>query len=602
MKKLFFLIAIFFVMPIAANDWDTTGKGGSAGKLSREQIQTAWNLFPEWKAGQDAVHMRTMDWVVINAMKDPDSQKDIASRLAKLLSDPKTSTDAKKFICAKLYRIGTENEIDAVIPLLKDPQTIDDARLFLERIHTESAVFALRNALKEADDRGKIGVMNSLSLIQDEAAFASIAELTQSPDTETARAAWRAVGNYASESAVNFLTNALKTASTPNIQLESAAVRTAILLEQSGKKAEAAAIYELLAQENRTKAGRLAGLHALFKKEMLAEWSSASDPLKKQIANENDPNLQYAEPEIAETPASLLAKLKANPNKPDPKVISGLIAFKCYDMIDPLIQIARNPDPAVYPIAMDGLRGICDPDNYDLPRLTALFLDLKDSAAADMCSRTIAAVCEKQSGTAGQKIVMNLFTAHKDKDSEEFRAKVLPLIGRFGTSDAYAMIQKAKAEKSSVLQNAADRAICNWPNSAYADEIWQLANHSQDAETRRLALRAFIRVVSIPGGMSGDAKLEKIQDAFAVASAAEKKLAVSRTSAIRTTRAVAWLASLLDDSTVGQEACASIVELAHHRFLRQPNKAFFEPILLKVEAVSRNTKTRELAAKARMGM
>ncbi len=602
MKKLSFLIAIFLVLPLMANDWDTTGKGGSAGNLTDEQIQTAWANFPGWNAGQDATVMRTMDWVVINAMKDQTAQKNVAKRLAKLLAEPQTSADAKKFICAKLYRIGTEAEVAAVVPLLKDPQTIDDARLFLERIRSETAIAALRETLKTAEGRGRIGAVNSLSLIQDEESFVFIAELTKNPDAETARAAWRAIGNYASENAANFLVNSLKAAEKPNIQLESAAVRTAILLEQSGKENLASDIYALLAQDNRTNAGRLAGLHRVFKKEMFANWNASSDPLKKRIADENNMDLKYAEPEIVESAASLLEKLKANPNKPDPKVISGLIAFKCYDMIDPLTQIARNPDPAVYSVAMDGLRGICDPDDIDLPRLTALFMDLKDPAAADMCSRVIAAVCEKQNGAAGKKIVMKRLADDKDKDSEAFKIKILPLIGRFGTPEAYAMIEKARAENSPALQNAADRALCNWPNAVYADQIWELANQSNDAETRRLALRAFIRVVSMPGGSPNDAKLEKLQDAFAIADDTEKKLAVTRASAIRTTRAVAWLAALLDDSTVSQEACASIVELAHHRFLRQPNKAFFEPILLKVEATAKDAKIRELAAKARMGM
>jgi len=45
-----------------------------------------------------------------------------------------------------------------------------------------------------------------------------------------------------------------------------------------------------------------------------------------------------------------------------------------------------------------------------------------------------------------------------------------------------------------------------------------------------------------------------------------------------------------------------IVELAHHRFLRQPNKAHFEPILRKVEATAKDKSIAELAEKARLGM
>jgi len=53
---------------------------------------------------------------------------------------------------------------------------------------------------------------------------------------------------------------------------------------------------------------------------------------------------------------------------------------------------------------------------------------------------------------------------------------------------------------------------------------------------------------------------------------------------------------------LAQTACTVIVELAHHRFLREPNKAKFEPILLKVERTATDKDVAERAKKSRLGM
>lgn len=81
-----------------------------------------------------------------------------------------------------------------------------------------------------------------------------------------------------------------------------------------------------------------------------------------------------------------------------------------------------------------------------------------------------------------------------------------------------------------------------------------------------------------------------------------RKLALSRAASVRTLATVDWVAGYLDDPDLAQTACRTIVELAHHRFLRQPNKAHFEPILRKVEATAQDKSVARLAEKARLGM
>jgi hypothetical protein len=51
---------------------------------------------------------------------------------------------------------------------------------------------------------------------------------------------------------------------------------------------------------------------------------------------------------------------------------------------------------------------------------------------------------------------------------------------------------------------------------------------------------------------------------------------------------VHWVLTYFDDPKLAQDACFSIVEMAHHRELRHPNKAEFEKILDRVMATSKD--------------
>ena len=149
--------------PVLADDWATTGKGGSGGNLTAAQVEAAWAEMAKYEAGQDQKALLAMNWVVINAMNDANQRAATAARLAKVLQDPATTAAARQFICAQLYRIGTEAEVSAVAPLLLDPATTDTARLFLERVKSEASIAALRQALDKLEGRALIGVVNSLS-------------------------------------------------------------------------------------------------------------------------------------------------------------------------------------------------------------------------------------------------------------------------------------------------------------------------------------------------------------------------------------------------------------------------------------------------------
>ena len=181
--------------------------------------------------------------------------------------------------------------------------------------------------------------------------------------------------------------------------------------------------------------------------------------------------------------------------------------------------------------------------------------------------------------------------------------KYLPLLGRLGGAQALQQVEAALGQANPEVRQAALRGLCNWPTAAVADKLWELARHSDDLGTRRSALRAYVRVVTLKSDRPEAQSLEMLQQAMQQAETAEdQQWVLTRASTVRTIEAVVWVAGYLDQPELAQAACASIVELAYHRFLRHPNMDRFGPLLEKVSRISRDPTVAERAKKYRLGL
>jgi HEAT repeat protein len=299
-----------------------------------------------------------------------------------------------------------------------------------------------------------------------------------------------------------------------------------------------------------------------------------------------------------EVSEAMLAALNARPEIRVP-VIDVLKALRCYEAIDPLIVIASQNDAEVYGPALDGLRGIADPDETDIPRLVKLLLNTKAGRQREEVEKTILIVCEKAPANDDRaKIVLAALANIDAADAPKY----LPLLGRLGGAQAMAMIEPALTSTNAEVRDAAVRAICNWPNGDVADRLLKFAA-GENKEYRRMALRAYVRVISLKADRPEQQTLDMLQNAMKLAVAAEdRQLILERASTVRTLEAVEWIASFLDDPAVNQAACRAIVELARHRFLRQPNMERFGPLLDKVIAVSNEPPIVERAKRYKLGL
>ena len=76
---------------------------------------------------------------------------------------------------------------------------------------------------------------------------------------------------------------------------------------------------------------------------------------------------------------------------------------------------------------------------------------------------------------------------------------------------------------------------------------------------------------------------------------------LERANAIRIVETLRFVRPYLDDPQLAEPACKSVVELAHHQKLRDPNKAEFVQALDKVIATTKNPELVERANRYKEG-
>ena len=296
------------------------------------------------------------------------------------------------------------------------------------------------------------------------------------------------------------------------------------------------------------------------------------------------------------------AMLQAIGSKPNrrARVLDMLASIRCYEAIDPLLVEAAKPEPATYEPVLDALAKIADPDKTDLSRLARLYVSVPKGKHRDAVAGTIVRVCAKaKDGTDRSSLILDF----APKDIAAKKVELLPLLGRLGGAKAKAEVANAMQSGDAALTDAAVIAWCNWPDASVADELWRVATTSDNPANARRALRAYVRVITLKSDR-GDAKtLAMLQAAMKQAGqTADKRLILERASTVRTMDAVRFAAERLDDPELAAAAAECILDLAHHKFLRNPNKATFTPLLKTIAKEGKSEETRNRAKQYLLGM
>jgi HEAT repeat protein len=359
------------------------------------------------------------------------------------------------------------------------------------------------------------------------------------------------------------------------------------LLRALAERRDAAArpaVVELLAA-SREQSVRVAAIAALGPLGSAAEvpalvsFLAASDPGERAAARTS---LQQLSGEGAS--AALAAELAQRPTPVRVALLEVLTARRATAALDSILPAALDADPALRRAALAALGALAPPER--LADLVPGVLRAQPGPERDAAERALAQVCARIAAAEARGPAL---LAVLDALPADQRLALLPALGRVGGPAALQAVEAALADPQPAVHDQGLRALCNWPDASVAPRLIELAQREPHPDHQAQALAALIRVAPLPDRRPPAEKLALLRQALSLCTRDEQRNeVVRRARAVRTPETLRFLVTLLDQSAVAQMACESIVELAHHRELREAHKAEFHPALDRVIALSQD--------------
>ncbi|MEX0585937.1 MAG: HEAT repeat domain-containing protein [Pirellulales bacterium] len=277
-------------------------------------------------------------------------------------------------------------------------------------------------------------------------------------------------------------------------------------------------------------------------------------------------------------------------------LIEVLTARRALTAVPELCQAALDEEKSVRTAAMAALGQLAGPEH--LAAMVQGVLRASKGAEREAAEKAVALVCSRIADPA--KRADPLLAAINPVQTHASRAAMLPTLGRVGGPKALDVIEAAIADPA--LHDVGIRALCNWPDASTADRLIELARTDEHAEHRDMARAALIRIAPLPDNRSDADRLALVKKVMGMcASDAERNLVLKRAHAVRTVDTLRFLQPYVDQPQYAQQACESVVELAHHRVLRDANKAEFHALLDKVIETSKDATVIERANRYQKG-
>jgi HEAT repeat protein len=228
------------------------------------------------------------------------------------------------------------------------------------------------------------------------------------------------------------------------------------------------------------------------------------------------------------------------------------------------------------------------------------FLKAAAGGERDAAERAVVAICTQGSEKdRAAEAFLQTFKAAADADRES----LLSPLGRIGGPAALAIVDGLLADADPAKRKLGMVAITRWPDATVAPKLLTLLAGARDAAERDQLLAALIRIAPLPDNKLNDGqKLALLQKTMALCEKNDDKARVlERANAIRIVETLRFVRPYLDDPQLAEPACKSVVELAHHQKLRDPNKAEFVQALDKVIATTKNPELVERANRYKEG-
>lgn len=263
-----------------------------------------------------------------------------------------------------------------------------------------------------------------------------------------------------------------------------------------------------------------------------------------------------------------------------------------------LLQATVADDAVLRGAALRALARLAGP--AEVGGLVAGFLAAAEGSERSDAERAILAVCVQ--GPDAKPAAAALTAAYRGVDPAS-QEKLLPLLARVGGPDVRAIVDSLAANPDAARRKLGLTALARWPDATVADRLLDLLAQTSDAAERRLLLDGLIRIAPLPdNGLDDAQKLALVAKTMPLCTSDDdRRRLIERTCAVRSVETLRFVVPFLDQPALAESAAKGVVELAHHRSLRDAHKAEFTAALDRVLAVAQDPVTRDRAERYKQG-
>jgi HEAT repeat protein len=295
--------------------------------------------------------------------------------------------------------------------------------------------------------------------------------------------------------------------------------------------------------------------------------------------------------------AAICAEMKTARPALRVKLLQLLVVRHAIDCQPVFLEAAKDADAGVRIAALEALGQLAGPEG--VARLAHLILDSKDALAREEAEKALMLVAQRDPKVKVDARALPLLKVMSGLGEKE-RMQLFPALGHIGGSPALKVIEAALADSDPVRRLLALQALCNWPDGSVAPQLVELVRGIDDSlrnddsprkldpsGVRKMLVDALIRVAPLPDKRPNKLRLAMLEKAMELSSSHEQRaMVLKRAPAILSLDTLHFVVPYMDQPEFTQLACKSVVELAHHKELRQPNKAEFDKALDRVLELS----------------
>lgn len=267
-------------------------------------------------------------------------------------------------------------------------------------------------------------------------------------------------------------------------------------------------------------------------------------------------------------------------------LIRSLAERRAFETVPQVLQWAEQPEGPTRLAALQALQQMSDPSL--IPALLAILPRTAPGEEREAADRALWLACQSIAEPAQR--TAPLIAAIQTADHQA-RCALLPTLGRMGGEPALQMIRDVFEQTDDQSQDAAVRALANWPDASVADRLLEIARNDPEPAHRIWAVRAFARVVAIKGARSDAETVPLLATALQVAQRTEdKQLVLTRLATLRVPEAMDVVLAQLDTAELKLAAIEAVLSLADG--MRRSHPAAARAGLERIRGQTENTEIR----------